>query len=120
MTMDPLSETERTAVQSTVLQHRQSSLSQQSSRISPSDYEISEQLLQDPQGRRQSGDGRDGDNGGQDISLDLTSRLHEELNPISGQPELEAESRRSSSQEQNAESQYSPITLAPVHGQMCR
>ena len=119
MTMDPLSETERMAVQSTAPQHRPSSLSQQSSGISPSDYEISEQLVKDPQDRRESGDGRDGDNG-QDISSDLASRLHEELNPISGQPELEAESRRSSSQEQNAESQYSPISLAPVHGQMCR
>ena len=108
------------AVESTAPQHRQSLPSQQSSGISPSDYEISEQLVQDPQGRRESGDGRDGDNGGQDTSSDLASRLHEELNPISGQPELEAESRRSSSQEQNAESQYSPISLAPVNGQMCR
>ena len=120
MTMDPLSETERTAVQSTAPQHRQSSLSQLSSGISPSDYEISEQPVQDPQDRRESGDGRDGDNECQDISSDLASRLHEELNPISDQPELEAESRRSSSQEQNVESQYSPISLAPVHGQMCR
>ena len=120
MTMDPLSETERVAGQSTALQQRQSSLSQQSSGISPSDYEIPEQLVQDPQGRRESGDGQDGDNGGQDTSSDLASRLHDELNPSSGQPELEAESRRSSSQEQNAESQYSPISVAPVNGQMCR
>ncbi|KAL8796161.1 MAG: hypothetical protein Q9195_001494, partial [Heterodermia aff. obscurata] len=108
--MDPLSETERMAAQS---------LSQQPSGISPSDYEVSEQQVQEPQGQSEPGDGRVGENGGQDLSSDLASRLHEELNPISGQPELEPESRRSSSQEQNAESQYSPISLAPVNGQMC-
>ena len=108
------------AAQATAAEHPHAPLSQESSGIDPSDYEVAEQLIQHSQGRRDSGGGQDDEIADQKMSLDLAARLHEELNPASAQPELQAESRRSSSPEQNADSQYSPISVPPANGQMCR
>ena len=97
------------AAQAAAAQHPQATLSQQSSEIDPSDYEVAEQLIHHSQGRRESGDEPNGGIADQKMSLD-------ELDPQEGQ----AESRQSSSPEQNADSHYSPINVPPVNGQMCR
>lgn len=93
--------------------HPQATLSQQSSGIDPSDYAVAERLIHHSQGRRGSDDGPNGGSADQKMSLD-------ELNPSSDPQEGQAESRRSSSPEQNADSQYSPINVSPANGQMCR
>lgn len=120
MTMDPSPENSAVTAQPVEPQHLQPSLSQQSSRLEVSDYGVAEQSEPPPQDRQESSDVQDRGSAEPKGSSEVASGLHEELNPTSGQPELEAQSRRSSSQEQNAESQYSPISVAPANGQMCR
>ena len=120
MTIDPSPANFAMTTQQIQPQHLQPSLSQQSSGLEVSDYGVAEQSQPSPQDRQESSDVQGRGNTELKGSSEVASGLHEELIPTSDQPELEAQSQRSSSQEQNAESQYSPITVAPVNGQMCR
>lgn len=120
MIMDSPSENQDMAGQFTAPQHAQAAPSQQSSEIEMSSYEAADQLETRCHNRQGSENAENGGLADQEMTSDLASRLHDELNSASGQPELEGESRRSSSQEQALESHYSPISVAPVNGQMCR
>ena len=113
MTTEPALKDQDMAAQTAAAQQSHENLSQQSSAIDPTDYEIAEQLVHHSQGRRESRDGQNGSGADEKMSL-------EELPPAGDEQGVQAESRRSSSQEQNTESQYSPITAPPVNGQMCR
>ena len=113
MTTGPVSNDQNMAAQAAAAQESQDTLSQQSSGVDPTDYDVAEQLVHHSQGRRESKDGQNGGSADQKMSL-------EEVHPASDEHEIQAGSRRSSSQEQNTESQYSPITAPPVNGQMCR
>ena len=113
MTTGPALKDQDMSAQAAATQESRDTLSQQSPGIDPTDCEVAEQLVHHPQGRRDSKDGQNGGSADQKMSL-------EDLPPASDEHEIQAGSRRSSSQEQNTESQYSPITAPPVNGQMCR
>lgn len=120
MIMDPSPEISTTRAQSIEPQHLQPSLSQNSSGLEVFDYGVADQSGLRSEDRQDSSDVQDPGIADPKVSSDIVSVRQEELHPTNDQPEVEAQSRRSSSQEQNAESQYSPISVAPVIGQICR
>ena len=125
MTVEMPSETKDTDAPSTAPLHDRASMSQKSSGVDLFVDDNVEDFVEQPHGWHNASekDYAEKPNVGyaaRRVSADLASRLQEELNAASGQRENEEESRRSSSQEQNLESQYSPINAAPVNGQMCR
>lgn len=113
MTTGPALKEQDMAAQAAAAQESQDTLSQQSSGIDPTEYEVAEQLVHASHGRRESKDGQNGGSADHKMSL-------EEVHPASDEHEIQARYRRSSSQEQNTESQYSPINAPPINGQMCR
>ena len=101
--------------------HDQTTLSGQSSGIDPADYEVAAQLISHSQGRRDSGEGHNGD---ADLNrrdpIDGISGLHEDTGDGTGEQNGHEHARRSSSQDRLEESQYSPLKVSPSNGQRCR